>query len=309
METPQDPHAEAAPPDSAGAPAEGAPGLAEWGGAAGGERPGGSRGREGPGQGRRGSRIPRRRAPAQTRLAQGPTSGRGGAQSPEGPDPQSWPAHRLRGGSLPEHRRVLEGRARDDDADGPRRRVHAPPAASAPSRPSSRPPRPIRTSPSTSAAPSPRLGLAYVVITSVDRDDLRRRRLGPLREPASARCARARRGRWIETLIARLPGREPRHADGGRPTSRPQRRGRRAPAAQASATRAAPSSAPWRPCAAPSGSTPKRLHQVLLDGGARRDHEEIEQSLVAPARRRASISSPWASTCGRRPITRPCVST
>ena len=32
METPQDPHAEAAPPDSAGAPAEGAPGLAEWGG-------------------------------------------------------------------------------------------------------------------------------------------------------------------------------------------------------------------------------------------------------------------------------------
>ena len=69
---------------------------------------------------RRGAALPR----AQAALAEGPGAGRPDLPAPEGDDPRAEPAHGLRGGQLPQRRRVLGARHRD--LHDPRRRLHAP---------------------------------------------------------------------------------------------------------------------------------------------------------------------------------------
>ncbi len=77
--------------------------------------------------------------------------------------------HRVRGGGLPEYRRMLEAEARDGDDPRPgvHARLHVLQCRDRPARPCS-----TRMSPSVSAQAVAGLGLAHVVVTSVDRDDL-----------------------------------------------------------------------------------------------------------------------------------------
>ena len=116
--------------------------------------------------------------PAQARL----DSGQGARLAEVGRDPaivrENEPRHGVRGGGLPQYRRVLGEEARHFHDHG--RHLHPGlrllqrrdgPAAA----------RSIRTSPRSVAKAVAKLGLAHVVITSVDRDDLRGRRRGAFR--------------------------------------------------------------------------------------------------------------------------------
>ena len=103
-------------------------------------------------------------------VAQGPRARRRDVHAPQGDAPRARPPHRLRRGALPERRRVLDRGHRDGDA--PRRRRARAAAASAPSRPAIRAAPSTGASPSTSARAIAQLGLQYVVLTMVDRDDL-----------------------------------------------------------------------------------------------------------------------------------------
>ena len=79
--------------------------------------------------------------------------------------------HGLRGSALPQYRRVLEGRARDHDPDGAGRRVHARlPVLRGENRQAGGGARSAGAAHVGQAIAA--LGLRYVVITSVDRDDL-----------------------------------------------------------------------------------------------------------------------------------------
>ena len=87
-----------------------------------------------------------------------------------GAPPRPAPAHDLRGGALPEHRRVLGPRHRH--VPDPRRHLHARlPLLLRPLR-ASRTRRPTRSSRSGSPQAAAQMGLKHVVVTSVDRDDL-----------------------------------------------------------------------------------------------------------------------------------------
>ena len=106
---------------------------------------------------------------AQARVAEGARARVAELPAAQGHDARPQAQHRLRGGALPEHRRVLA--PRHGDVHDPRRRLHARVrllrrAARQAGR--TRPGRAARASPK----PSPRWGCKYVVITSVDRDDL-----------------------------------------------------------------------------------------------------------------------------------------
>ena len=111
--------------------------------------------------------------------------------------PRREPAHDLRGGALPEHRRVLG--PRHGDVPDPRRHVHARvplllrPLAASPER------RPTRSSRCGSAQAAAQMGLKHVVVTSVDRDDVPDRGAGhyaatiralkrKLSRPRASRC-------------------------------------------------------------------------------------------------------------------------
>ena len=108
-------------------------------------------------------------AAAQARLAEGARAGVGELSPAQGADALARAPHGLRGSQLPQHRRVLA--PRHGDLHDPRRHLHAVVrllqrhARHARSRltPTSR---------SRSASAIARLALDYVVITSVDRDDL-----------------------------------------------------------------------------------------------------------------------------------------
>ena len=105
--------------------------------------------------------------------------------------------HRVRGGGLPQYRRVLEAAARHHDDPG---RASAPaPAPSATSRPAS-PTRSTRTSPRASPRRWRSSASAHVVVTSVDRDDLDDGGAGAFRRAPSRRSARAAPGTTIEVL-------------------------------------------------------------------------------------------------------------
>ena len=70
--------------------------------------------------GGRGAPLPR----PQAAVAEGPGPGRAHLPAPQVDDPRGEPAHGLRGGQLPQRRRVLGARHRD--LHDPRRRLHAP---------------------------------------------------------------------------------------------------------------------------------------------------------------------------------------
>ena len=95
-----------------------------------------------------------------------PTS-RGLPRDPQA-DARPRPAHGLRGGGLPEHRRVLDAEARDGDDPG--RHLH--PRLRLLQRQDRAPDRLDPHEPAHLAEAVAQLGLAHVVITSVDRDDL-----------------------------------------------------------------------------------------------------------------------------------------
>ena len=146
-------------------------------------------------------RMPARRA-AQARVAEGPRARLGELPAAEGPDARPRAAHGLRGSPLPEHRRVLA--PRHGDVHDPRRRLHALLRLLRRHARRARPARPRRAGRSASAVAT--LGLDYVVITSVDRDDL-----AGLRRGDFARHDRARRARGSRVprrgADPRLPGR------------------------------------------------------------------------------------------------------
>ena len=134
-------------------------------------------------------------APAgQSHPAQAGLDPRAGAQlagirRDQAADARVRPHHGVRGGGLPEHRRVLEEEARDLDDHG--RHLHAglrllqrqDRQAAA---------RSIRTSRSNVAEAVGKLGLDHVVVTSVDRDDLADGGAGQFAE-GDRGAARARR--------------------------------------------------------------------------------------------------------------------
>ncbi len=68
------------------------------------------------------SRPRQRPAPAQARLDPGQGAGQRRLHGNQGADAPAQPRHRLRGGGLPEYRRVLDQEARD--GDDPRRHLH-----------------------------------------------------------------------------------------------------------------------------------------------------------------------------------------
>ena len=84
-------------------------------------------------------------------------------------DPRCAPAHDLRGGPLPEHRRVLGTRHRD--LPDPRRHLHARLPLLLRARPGT--PEPVDPlEPLRLAQAAAQMALEHVVVTSVDRDDL-----------------------------------------------------------------------------------------------------------------------------------------
>ena len=85
-------------------------------------------------------------------------------------DPRREPAHDLRGGPLPEHRRVLGPRARRPSrSSATRARARAATATSHSGKPE-QPPDPLE--PLRLAQTAAQMGLKHVVVTSVDRDDV-----------------------------------------------------------------------------------------------------------------------------------------
>ena len=114
-------------------------------------------------------------------------------------------AHDLRGGALPEHRRVLG--ARHGDLPDPRRHLHARlPVLLRPLGQARRAARPARAAPAGQAAAQ--MGLSHVVVTSVDRDDLPDRGAGALRgdDPRAQAEAAGGEGRDPDARLPRRRG-------------------------------------------------------------------------------------------------------
>ena len=142
---------------------------------------------------------------------------------------RAQPAHRVRGSLLPEHRRVL--RQGHGDLHDPGRHLHAALPVLR------RRPRPAAAARCRGAAPtsprrSPRSKLAYVVITSVDRDDLRdggAQHFVDCIRAVRETLARTRRSRsWCRTSAAASSARS-RCSRGAARRDEPQPRDRAAP--------------------------------------------------------------------------------
>ena len=177
------------------------------------------------------------------------------------------PAHGLRGGRLPQHRRVLGEEARH--LHDPGRHLHARlrllqrqdrPAGPARS----------RTSPTMSREATAKLGLAHVVVTSVDRDDLDDG--GAQHFADTIRAIRARCPRHHHRgADARFPAQGRRGRARGRGAARrvqPQSRNRAVALSDGAAGRALfPLAAA---AAAGQGNRPDDVHQVRHHGRPRR---------------------------------------
>ena len=192
--------------------------------------------------------APRHAAAAQARLAARARAGLGRLQRHPRHREEPRPGHRLRGGGLPEHRRVLDQEPRHHDDHGrdlharlrllQRRHRQAGAARSRPSRPGS-------------ADAVAKMGLKHVVITSVDRDDLADG--GAAHFAAVVRAIRAAApGTTIEILTPGLPA----QADGGG-RDRDRRQARRLqpqPGDRAAALSRDPPGRALLPLAAPAGA-------------------------------------------------------
>ena len=108
------------------------------------------------------------RGRAEAAVAEGALPRRAELHAPEVADARGAPAHRLRRGALPEHRRVLGGR--HGDVHDPGRHVHARLRLL---RSQVRPPRraPTALEPMRVANAVREMGLTHAVVTSVNRDD------------------------------------------------------------------------------------------------------------------------------------------
>ena len=140
----------------------------------------------------------------EARVAQGARARVAELSAPEGADARAEPPHRVRGGALPEHRRVLE--PRHGDVHDSRRRLHARlrllrrrrTAVPAPSTPRSRRASPTPSRRSASTTSSSRRSIATMCRTAARRSSPRR----------SARRARACPHCRIEVLIPDFQGNE-----------------------------------------------------------------------------------------------------
>ena len=204
------------------------------------------------------------------------------------PDARVRAAHRLRGGGLPQYRRVLDAEARDLDDHG--RHLHAGLRLLQRRHRHARRARPARA---RAASPRrwPSWASSHVVITSVDRDDL------PMAAPgisprSSRRSALAAPATTIEVLTPGFPAQAGRGRDRRRGAARrvqPQSRDR----AAALSRRSGPARAIYqslRLLRAGQGARSRDVHQVRPDGRAGREHGRGHAGDGRPARRPTSIS-------------------
>ena len=150
------------------------------------------------------SRTRRSRATPKPDVAEGPRARLAELPAAARADARAQAAHGLRRSALPEHRRVLAPRHGDVHDHG--RRLHA--RVRLLQRHARRADRArSRTSRRTSRTPSRRMELAYVVVTSVDRDDLPDFGAGAF--AATIRAIKARRPECrVEVLIPDFQGQE-----------------------------------------------------------------------------------------------------
>ena len=216
------------------------------------------------------------------------------------------PAHGLRGGPLPEHRRVLG--ARHGDVPDPRRRLHARLPLLRRHVRAGPTPRPSRSSRCGSPGPSSAWACDHVVVTSVDRDDLPDRGAGPLRgdDPLDPPRQPRLRRRGARARLPRLPrGGASDRARGGARRLQPQHRDGRAPLPARAAEGRLPAGA--RPARHGQGrlgrlcipAGPPLLTKSGLIVGMGETDEDVRRRDARPARLTASTSSRSGSTSSR----------
>ena len=209
---------------------------------------------------RRGRRRPRRSG-AQAGLAQGEGPGRAQLRAAQGPDARARAPHGVRGGALPQHRRMLGAQGRH--VHDPGRRLH-PELRLLRRRPRHADGRSTRSSRCAWRRRSSGWGWPHVVITSVDRDDLPERRRRGVRRLHHRDQAPAARdlGRGADPRLQGLRAGAP-DRDGG-PARHPQSQ----PRDRRAAVPAGPAGRPLRPRARAAGRRARRMAPDALDQDA-----------------------------------------